>query len=82
MQPMALQLSLDLAVQEAVQDSNKETLESTSGVAARWCLFMIRHKYQLTRSLPVFVGVAKLPAQPFLELYCHFSVSPSNVTYL
>lgn len=45
MQPMALQLSLDLAVQEAVQDGNKETLENILGVAARWGIFLIGHKY-------------------------------------
>jgi hypothetical protein len=35
----------------------------------------------LTHSLSVLVGVAELLAQPFLVLYCHFSVSFSNLAY-
>jgi hypothetical protein len=32
--------------------------------------------------VPVLVGVAELPAYPFLVLCCHFSISFAHVTYL
>jgi hypothetical protein len=35
----------------------------------------------LPHSLPLIVGMAELLAQPFLVLYCHFSVSSSAVAY-
>jgi hypothetical protein len=38
MQPVALQLSLNLSIQETVEDSYKETLE-------KWDILLICHKY-------------------------------------
>jgi hypothetical protein len=38
MQPLALQLSLNLSIQETVEDSYKETLE-------KWDILLICHKY-------------------------------------
>lgn len=39
------------------------------------------HSQLLTHLLPVLFGVAELSSQPLLVLYCHFSISSSNVTF-
>jgi hypothetical protein len=44
-------------------------------------IYELTRVHNLTCSLSIFVAVAELPTQPFLVLYCHFSISSSNVTY-